>query len=104
MLLDGARSAEPPINVGSLSAIALRTCPEAARVAIGLALASASRFSQFGEEGKALGALVINVITATTFIVQIIGPIFVKFAITRAGEVGMAKKKNDVWASEGTPK
>jgi NhaP-type Na+/H+ or K+/H+ antiporter len=75
-----------------------------AGVAIGLALASASRFSQLGEEGKALGSLIINVITATTFIVQIIGPIFVKFAITRAGEVGMAKKKKDVWASEGAPK
>jgi Kef-type K+ transport system membrane component KefB len=75
-----------------------------AGVAIGLALASASRFSQLGEEGVALGSLIINVVTATTFVVQIIGPVFVKFAITRAGEVGMAKKKRDVWASEGTPK
>jgi Kef-type K+ transport system membrane component KefB len=75
-----------------------------AGVAIGLALASASRFSQLGEEGAALGALIINVVTATTFVVQIVGPVFVKFAITRAGEVGMAKKKDDVWASEGTPK
>jgi NhaP-type Na+/H+ or K+/H+ antiporter len=76
-----------------------------AGVAIGLALASASRFSKLGEEGVALGALVINVITATTFVVQIIGPIFVKFAITRAGEVGKAKSDPDeVWASEGEPK
>jgi Kef-type K+ transport system membrane component KefB len=74
-----------------------------AGVAIGLALASAARFSDLGDEGKALGSLIINVITATTFIVQIIGPIFVKFAVTRAGEVGKAKNKKDVWASEGTP-
>ena len=76
-----------------------------AGVAIGLALATASRFSKLGEEGAALGTLVINVITATTFVVQIIGPIFTKFAITRAGEVGKAKSDPDeVWASEGEPK
>jgi Kef-type K+ transport system membrane component KefB len=75
-----------------------------AGVAIGLALASASRFSQYGEEGQALGSLIINVITATTFVVQIIGPIAVKFAITRAGEVGKAREDlDDIWASEGKP-
>ena len=75
-----------------------------AGVAIGLALASAARFSQYGEEGQALGILIINVITATTFVVQIIGPIAVKFAITRAGEVGKAlEDADDIWASEGTP-
>jgi Kef-type K+ transport system membrane component KefB len=73
-----------------------------AGVAIGLALASASRFSAYGEEGQVLGSLVINVITATTFVVQIIGPICVKLAITRAGEVGRAALEHDAWASEGT--
>lgn len=72
-----------------------------AGVAIGLALASASRFSEFGDEGKAFGALIISIITATTFIVQIIGPIFVKVAISRAGEIGKAKSSEDDWASEG---
>jgi len=74
-----------------------------AGVAIGLALASAARFSQYGEKGQALGSLIINVITSTTFVVQIIGPIAVKFAITRAGEVGKAQEMDDIWASEGTP-
>jgi Kef-type K+ transport system membrane component KefB len=74
-----------------------------AGVAIGLAIASASRFSVLGEDGKALGTLIISVITATTFVVQIIGPIFVKFAISRAGEIGMAKATEDDWASEGSP-
>lgn len=59
-----------------------------AGVAIGLALASADRFSAYGEEGESLGYLIINVITVTTFVVQIIGPFFVKFAIGRAGEIG----------------
>lgn len=52
-----------------------------AGVAIGLAIASAARFSPLGPEGAALGALIINVIITTTFIVQVIGPIFVKVAM-----------------------
>jgi Kef-type K+ transport system membrane component KefB len=74
-----------------------------AGVAIGLAIDASNRFSLYGDTGAALGRLVISVITATTFIVQIIGPIFVKFAITRAGEIGKAKMTDDVWASEGSP-
>lgn len=34
---------------------------------------------------------------------QLIGPIFVKFAIQRAGEIGTAKTGPEVWATEGTP-
>jgi Kef-type K+ transport system membrane component KefB len=74
-----------------------------AGVAIGLALASQQRFSTLGEEGEALGNLILNVITATTFVVQIIGPLFVKLAISRAGEIGQAKIEADPWASEGLP-
>jgi Kef-type K+ transport system membrane component KefB len=73
-----------------------------AGVAIGLALASADRFGAYGQEGQRLGDLVINVITATTFIVQIFGPICVKLAIRRAGEMGQAVA-DDAWASEGRP-
>jgi Kef-type K+ transport system membrane component KefB len=71
-----------------------------AGVAIGLALASQQRFSALGEEGEALGNLILNVITATTFVVQIFGPIFVKFAINRAGEIGRAKADADSWAQD----
>ncbi|MBC7224181.1 MAG: cation:proton antiporter [Anaerolineae bacterium] len=74
-----------------------------AGVAIGLAMESANRFCACGAEGKALGDLVLNVITATTFIVQILGPICVKLAIQRAGEVGRAVVEHDAWASEGAP-
>ena len=73
-----------------------------AGVAIGLALASSRRFSSYGSEGEALGALVINVITATTFVVQIVGPISVKWAISRAGEIGRAALEHDAWVSEGS--
>jgi hypothetical protein len=46
--------------------------------------------------------LIINVITATTFVVQIVGPICVKLAIRRAGEIGQATLEHDAWASEGS--
>jgi Kef-type K+ transport system membrane component KefB len=74
-----------------------------AGVAIGLALASADRFCVYGEEGEALGNMILSVITATTFVVQIIGPIGVKLAISHAGEIGRAKLEHDPWASEGAP-
>ena len=72
-------------------------------VAIGMAIESARRFSEYGPAGEALAATFINVIAGTTFVVEIIGPIFVKFAISRAGEIGGAKSTPEVWASEGAP-
>lgn len=74
-----------------------------AGVAIGLALATADRFAGYGGEGQNLCYLVVNVITATTFVVQIVGPICVKVAISRAGEIGRAVLDHDGWASEGSP-
>ncbi len=71
-----------------------------AGVAIGLALASCDRFVPLGSEGEALGALIINVITATTFLVQIIGPIGVKFAIRRAGEICDSSTQQNGWAAD----
>lgn len=59
-----------------------------AGVAVGLALSIANRFDAYGEAGARLGDLVISVITATTFVVQLIGPLMVKLAIRRAGEIG----------------
>jgi hypothetical protein len=59
-----------------------------ASVAIGLALSITGRFDAYGKAGIQLGYTVINVIIATTFIVQIIGPILVKVATVRAGEAG----------------
>ncbi|MFQ5646725.1 MAG: cation:proton antiporter [bacterium] len=59
-----------------------------AGVAIGLSIAVASDFGRLGPVGQELGTMVINIIAATTFIVQIIGPPCVKYSITKAGEVG----------------
>jgi Kef-type K+ transport system membrane component KefB len=58
-----------------------------AGVAIGLALDIYQHFGQFGPAGEHLGHTVINVIAATTLLVQIIGPLSVKFAISKAGEI-----------------
>jgi Kef-type K+ transport system membrane component KefB len=59
-----------------------------AGVAIGLAISIYEEFSHLGASGRELGLMVIGLITATTFVVQIIGPPFVKYAIARAGEIG----------------
>jgi Kef-type K+ transport system membrane component KefB len=61
-----------------------------AGVAMGLALSTAHRFDAYGAAGAQLGTTVINVITATTFVVQIVGPLALKYAINQAGELGKA--------------
>jgi Kef-type K+ transport system membrane component KefB len=58
-----------------------------AGVAIGLALLAVNQFSQMGEHGATIAALAISTITATTIVLEIVGPIGVKIAVSRAGEV-----------------
>jgi Kef-type K+ transport system membrane component KefB len=57
-----------------------------AGVAIGLALLVVHQFGDLGPRGAQLAMLSIGTITATTIILEIIGPLGVKIAITRAGE------------------
>ena len=47
--------------------------------------------SVIAKKGKYLATTIINVVIATTFIVQIIGPPCVKFAIIRAGEARLGR-------------
>ena len=61
-----------------------------AGVAIGLAILASVTFQ--GEMGQA----VITVVTVTTFLVQIVGPPSVKFAVKRAGEVGLNVTEDDL--------
>ncbi len=63
-----------------------------AGVAIGLALAVKREFSYSGVQGEQIGELVLNIIMASTFVVQLIGPSFVKYAIVKAGEAGVDPK------------
>ncbi len=67
-----------------------------AGVAIGLAIAIYQSFSKLGPEGEAVGSTVLSVITATTFVVQLIGPPLVKFSLERAGETWKALTEDDV--------
>lgn len=64
-----------------------------AGVAIGLAILASQRFSHETAQS------IIMVITASTFLVQIIGPPFVRFAVIRAGEVGKDITEEDLLAS-----
>lgn len=57
-----------------------------AGVAMGLALSINHSLGQVGVEGREIGNLIVNVVAATTFIVQIIGPGCVKWAIFKAKE------------------
>ncbi len=61
-----------------------------AGVAIGLAILAQQKFPDY------IGGAIIIVITATTFVVQLIGPSFVKHAVTKAGEVGLNITEEDL--------
>ena len=58
-----------------------------AGVAIGLAISAQIELSEFGSSGKEIGFILINVITASTFFFQIIGPIATKYALHKANEI-----------------
>ena len=55
-----------------------------AGVAVGLALAAAKVLHERGDHN--LAEYLLSSITATTFIVMLIGPIFAKFALLKSGE------------------
>jgi len=59
-----------------------------AGVTLGLTLVILAKFPSLGPAGQELAMLIVNVITVSTLLVQIIGPYGVKFAIKRAGEIG----------------
>jgi Kef-type K+ transport system membrane component KefB len=62
-----------------------------AGVAIGLALDIYQHFGKYGTTGETMGHTVLNIIAATTLIVQIIGPPSVKYAIQKAREIPQSK-------------
>ena len=60
-----------------------------AGVAIGLSILASHYFPGY------IGNAVIIVVTSTAFILEVIGPPFVKFAVTKSGEVGMNITEDD---------
>lgn len=83
----GARISGASANVRRYLPLALFS---QAGVAIGLSILAAHYFP--GEIGNTL----VIIITATTFVTQIIGPPFTKIAITKAGEVGLNITEEDL--------
>ncbi|MBR5646487.1 MAG: cation:proton antiporter [Treponema sp.] len=61
-----------------------------AGVAIGLSIAAGNDFAD------SIGPEILLIITATTFIVQLIGPVFVKIGVTKAGECGLNVTIDDI--------
>jgi len=59
-------------------------------VAIGLSILANHRFT------PEISSIVILVVATTTFIVQPLGPLFVKLGVTRAGEIGLNVRDQDL--------
>jgi Kef-type K+ transport system membrane component KefB len=90
----GARWGKAPATVRKYLGLCLFS---QAGVAIGLALIASETFNRSGQE--ALGNAIITIVTATTFLVQIIGPTAVKVAAKRAGEIGLNISEKDLMRS-----
>lgn len=61
-----------------------------AGVAIGLSIAAGNDFAD------SIGPQILLIITATTFIVQLLGPVCVKYGVTKAGECGLNITEEDI--------
>ena len=83
----GAKISKAPVTVQKYLAYCLFS---QAGVAIGLSILASHRFS--GE----VGDTIVAIITATTFIVQIVGPAATKIAVTQAEEVGLNITEEDL--------
>ena len=64
-----------------------------AGVAVGLSLDIYHRLSGYGPAGFEAGYMILNVIAATTFVVEIIGPPGVRYAISKAGDIPKGAKE-----------
>jgi len=67
-----------------------------AGVAVGLAIATFHMFSQLGGEASAAGLMIINIITATTFLLQLVAPPMIKLGIAKADEMNRDIHEDDI--------
>lgn len=65
-----------------------------AGIAVGLAIATYNAFSRMGYE--ATGLLVMNIITATTFLLQLLAPPMIKYGVKKADEMYRNITKEDI--------
>lgn len=90
----GARLTKAPETVRKFLPFCLLS---QAGVAIGLSTAAGKNFTEINEYfGTSIGTVIMLTITATTFIVQILGPICVKYGVSKAGEVGLDVTAEDI--------
>ncbi len=64
-------------------------------IAIGLSLVVTKEFSHLGEAGRILSLNVINILLATTFITEIVGPILTKYALVKSGDASKLEKDEE---------
>jgi len=83
----GAKYAKAPNTVRKFLGICLLS---QAGVAIGLAILASRQFD------GGIGNAVIMIVMTTTFIVEIIGPTFVKLGVKKAGEIGLNITEEDL--------
>ena len=67
-----------------------------AGVAVGLSIAAYQTLDLLGDEARMAGLMIISLITATTFILQLVAPTMIKFGISRADEVNRNITEDDV--------
>ncbi len=65
-------------------------------VAMGLAMSIKHNLSYINDIGMDTGNIVVSVVAATTFIVQLIGPLLVKFGVTKADELWRNVTEEDI--------
>ncbi len=69
-------------------------------VAIGLALVAGKKFADVElVSGVQVGPAIAMIVTLTTFIVELLGPVCVKVAVHKAGEVGLNITEDDLMTS-----
>ncbi len=83
----GARTSKAPATVKKYLPWCLFS---QAGVAIGLSILASERFPE------QIGDSIVVVITVTTFIIQIVGPLAIRVAITKAGEAGLNITEEDI--------
>ncbi|UCH03486.1 MAG: cation:proton antiporter, partial [Candidatus Thorarchaeota archaeon] len=59
-----------------------------AGVALGLSVIIETEFAALGGEAALFGTIILSVVAISTMVLEIVGPIAAKWALTRAGEVG----------------
>jgi len=67
-----------------------------AGVAVGLSIAAFHTLSSMGAGPRAAGLLIINIITATTFLLQLIAPAMIKYGIKKADEINRNVTEEDI--------